>query len=185
MSPSSESRTDPASALLAAVQRAFPDRPELGLLGNVEGYQRLWQNLVTASALDETALARRLASALGLGFAANLDSPQSAVLALVPAQFCYSQKILPLRLDQRTLVVATGNPFDDALSEKLQFLVNRPVQWELAAPDAIEIAATVAYGREALRLASTSVSELGLAMAGAHENAIVVLGRSMLVSAIE
>lgn len=185
MSSYSGFHSDPVTALLAAVQQVFPARPELAHLDIQDGYLRLWQNLVTASGLDEQSLAKKLAPALGLDYAQHLEDAESAALALVPAQFCQSHKVLPLRLSQRTLVVATGNPFDESLGEKLRFLVNRPVQWVLAAPDAIEIAATIAYGREATRQASASVSEMGLRGDNGNENSIVTLGRAMLVSAIE
>lgn len=176
---------DPVSALLSAVQQVFPNRPELSRLDAMNGYVRLWQNLVAASGLDDKALAKKLAPALGVEFAQDLEDAQSTALTLVPAQFCQSYKVLPLRLVQRTLVVATANPFDETIGEKLRFLVNRPVQWVLAAPDAIEIAATVAYGREAIRQAGASASELGFVSARANENSIVTLGRAMLISAID
>jgi type IV pilus assembly protein PilB len=177
--------SDPVTALLDAVRLTFPERPELSRLDGLDGYLRLWQNLVTASGLDEKGLARKLAPALGLEFAQGLDDAESAALALVPAQFCRTHKVLPLRLNQITLVVATSNPFDESVNDQLRFMVNRPVQWVLAAPDAIEIAATVAYGREALREAGASVSEMGIPSARSNESSIVTLGRAMLASAIE
>jgi type II secretory ATPase GspE/PulE/Tfp pilus assembly ATPase PilB-like protein len=175
---------DPIAALLAAVKQSFPDRPDLGRLEGADGYLRLWQNLVNASGLDERALAKQLAPALGMEPAQHLEDAESGALALVPAQFCLSHKVLPLRVDQRTLFVATSNPFDDSVAERLRFLVNRPVQWVLAAPDAIEIAATIAYGREAIRQANSSTQELGVVAANASESSIVTLGRAMLASAI-
>jgi type II secretory ATPase GspE/PulE/Tfp pilus assembly ATPase PilB-like protein len=88
-------------------------------------------------------------------------------------------------LNQGALVVATASPFDESLNETVRFLVNRSVQWTLAAPDAIEIAATIAYGREAIRQASASASEMGLTSLDGNGNSIVSLGRAMLRSAIE
>jgi type IV pilus assembly protein PilB len=157
----------------------------LGRLEAVDGYARLWQNLVTASGLDEKSLAHKLAPAVGLEPAQGLEDAQSAALALVPAQFCRTYKVLPLRLEKHSLVVATGNPFDESVGEQLRFMVNRPVQWVLATPDAIEIAATIAYGREATRQASASVNELGLPSASENTNSIVTLGRGLLTSAID
>ncbi|QJQ06558.1 GspE/PulE family protein [Undibacterium parvum] len=185
MNHSSRFNTDPVTALLAAVKQAFPHRPELARLDGADGYLRLWQNLVTASGLDEKSLAKQLAPALGLDFAQSLDDAESAALSLVPVQFCLSHKVLPLYMDQLTLVVATGNPFDESVAERLNFLVNRPVKWVLAAPDAIEIAATIAYGREATRQANASAQELGVVLANGKESSIVTLGRAMLTSAIE
>jgi len=182
---SSGYQSDPVTALLEAVRQVFPERPELSRLDGVDGYLRLWQNLVTASGLDEKGIARKLAPAMGLEFAQGLEDAESAALSLVPSQFCRTHKVLPLRLDQLTLVVATSNPFDESTNDQLRFMVNRPVQWVLAAPDAIEIAATVAYGREALRQAGASVSEMGIPSARGNESSIVTLGRAMLASAIE
>lgn len=177
--------SDPVAALLAAIGKAFPERPQLARLEAHDGYWRLWQNLVTASGLDEQALSKKLAHAMGLDYAHRLESAESAALALVPAQFAQREKILPLRLDGRILVVATGNPFDEGLAEQIRFTANRVVRWELAAPDAIEMAVSVAYAREAARLANASVQELGLASGNANENSIVTLGRAMLASAID
>ena len=185
MIDSSGFQSDPVRALLSVVQKVFPERPELGRLDAVDGYARLWQNLVTASGLDEKSLAQKLAPTLGLEPAQGLDDAQSAALALVPAQFCRTYKVLPLRLDDRTLVVATGNPFDESVGEQLRFMVNRPLQWVLAAPDAIEIAATIAYGREATRQANASVSEMGFSSTVGNENSVVTLGRALLTSAID
>jgi len=185
MNSSSGFESGSESALLAAVIKTFPNRPDLGHIDTTGGNQRLWQKLVSASGLNEQSLAKQLAPAMGIEFAQNLEETESAALSLVPSQFCQTHKILPLRLDQRTLVVATCNPFDESLADKLRFMVNRPVQWMLAAPDTIEIAATIAYGREAARQASTSVNELGIKSITGIANSIVTLGRAMLTSAIE
>jgi type IV pilus assembly protein PilB len=178
-------QNDPAIALLNAVKHVFPERVELGRLETADGYVRLWQNLIAASGLDEKGLARKLAPALGLEFAEGLEAAESSALTLVPAQFCQTHKVLPLRFTGQTLVIATSNPFDESIQDQLRFLVNRPLRWVLAAPDAIEIAATVAYGREAMRQASSSVRELGIPSTNENERSIVTLGRTMLNLAVE
>ena len=55
--------------------------------------------------------------------------PPPAVLELIPESVARENTILPLALDGRTLVVATADPSNTLLREKLQFLLNKDIKF--------------------------------------------------------
>jgi len=49
------------------------------------------------------------------------------VIACVPAEVAHQNLVLPLREEGETLVVAVEDPSDEELTQKLCFIVNRPI----------------------------------------------------------
>ncbi len=174
----------PIESLKQAVVKAFPGRNEVSALQFDGNYTQAWNTYARMLGVGEAELARALAPIFEIELAANLDAVESAALALAPYAFCQSQTILPLRLDKKVLVVATANPFEANVSERLKFLANRQVHWVLAPPEALADAIVAAFSREA------AVDESGGIPVGARnipisENAIVSLGRALLIKAIQ
>ena len=101
-------------------------------------------------------------------------------LALVPFSFCQAQTVLPLKMEERTLVVATCNPFESSVGERLAFLANRPIRWVLAPPEALSDAIAAAFNKEA-----DADARMGGSASALDENAVVSLGRGLLVKAIQ
>jgi type IV pilus assembly protein PilB len=115
-----------------------------------------------------------------------MDVIDPEVLEQLPMGFCQTHRVLPLRLEGDTLFIATSDPLDESLSERVRFLANRPIRWVLAAPDHIEIATIVAMGKvAAIQAAGDGLIPGDGGGDGTSDNAIVTLGRAMLVSAIK
>ena len=170
----------PLETLRSAICAAFPDRPDLGEL-KVEGTPvQAWKAYSHFLGVGEAEIARRLASILGFEFAGNLADAETAALARVPFAFCQSHLVLPMRIADGRLVVATASPEDPETAERLPFLADMPVSWVLAGPQSIDEALVMAFAREAKREASEAE---GLAL-NIDENAIVKLARTLMTDAI-
>jgi hypothetical protein len=100
----------PVELLKSGVARAFPGRHDVASVRFDGSYAQAWQTFARMLGIDDAELARVLAPIFKLELAPRLDSVESGALVLVPFAFCQSQGILPLKVEQRTLVVATANP---------------------------------------------------------------------------
>ncbi len=169
----------PVELLKRGVVEAFPNRHDVASVRFEGSYSQAWQTFARMLGVDDSELARVLAPIFKMEPAQRLDSVESSALALVPFAFCQSQGLLPLKLEQRTLVVATANPFESNVAERLAFLTSRPVRWVLAPPEALADAIAAAFNREAAADARMGGGALAL-----DENAVVHLGRGLLVKAI-
>jgi type II secretory ATPase GspE/PulE/Tfp pilus assembly ATPase PilB-like protein/CheY-like chemotaxis protein len=134
--------------------------------------------------LQPAALARAVAPAFGVDAAGGLDGAtiDAAVLSQIPFNLCQTHNVLPLRWNQGALEVATAQPRDLEMQERLAFLVGKPVRWMLAPPADIQDAVLVAFSREAVR--AVAADGAGGADAQLDENAIVRLGRELMSRAV-
>jgi type II secretory ATPase GspE/PulE/Tfp pilus assembly ATPase PilB-like protein/ActR/RegA family two-component response regulator len=83
---------------------------------------------------DERAVARAVASGLGLDYAEPQATPvPPAVAALLPADFCRKRKIVPLGADGRTLRVAMADPLDQGTLQDAEFRTGKWVKAAVAA----------------------------------------------------
>ena len=175
----------PVEALKLGVAQAFPARTEIASIRFDGSYAQAWSTFSRMLGIDDAELARVLAPFFRLDLALRLDAVESAALALVPFAFCHSETVLPLRVEQRVLVVATSNPFDSNVAERLAFLANRVIRWVLAPPESLADAIVAAFSKEA----AIDTQSAGPGGYGTHsaqkENAVVGLGRGLLVSAIQ
>ena len=170
--------------LRQAIGQCFPERAELVASpfdGSLAQAWEAWARLLGRSPVD---LATALAPCYGVGAAGPLDRFTSEALALLPSGFCQQHNILPLRIEDHALLVATSDPLDDNLGERVRFLANRPVRWVLAPPGEVEDAIVFAYAKEAERLSGQGDARGSGAQAGIDEHAIVKLGRGLIVDAI-
>ena len=169
----------PVELLKSGVVQAFPGRHDVASVRFEGSYAQAWQTFARMLGVDDLELARVIAPIFHLPLAGPLDAIESGALVLVPFAFCQSQCVLPLRLEQRTLVVATANPFASDMAERLAFLTNRPIRWVLAPPEALADAIAAAFNKEAAVDARMGGDTFAL-----DENAVVSLGRGLLVKAI-
>jgi type II secretory ATPase GspE/PulE/Tfp pilus assembly ATPase PilB-like protein len=171
----------PLQALKMAVTQAYPERPDVAGLKFDGSLAQAWQAFARLVGADPATLARSLAPIYGVPVAGAIDRTDSTALALLPSGFCQQNNILPQRLEDGRLVVATANPFDENVTEKARFIANKSIQWVLAPPQEIEDAIVVAYSKEAAKQAGDATQ---LAQAALDENAIVKLGKALLGTAI-
>jgi len=166
-----------------ALNQAYPANRELAHLVMDGSLNEAWQGAAGLLGVDTADLAQALASFYGVKAAGDLYSTQPEVLGLLPFHFCQTNSVLPLRLEDGVLWVASADPLDREMAERLGFLANVRLQMVLAAPDKIEDAIVIAFSREAARHAS-SEGQRGLIANAVDENAITKLGRALFTDAI-
>jgi type IV pilus assembly protein PilB len=166
-----------------AVQQAYPARTEISGVTLDGTLAQAW--LTTARLLGTTTgqLAAALAPVWGVRLAGSLDKTEAAALDSLPANYCQTNHILPLRLESGALVVATADPLDGSLKEKTSFLANRSVSWVLAPPELLDDAVMVAFAARAVQTSDDQRAKNPHSLA-IDENAISRLGRSLLMDAI-
>ncbi|MBS7808489.1 GspE/PulE family protein [Variovorax sp. PCZ-1] len=175
----------PIAMLRQAIGKAFPDRAEIVNVPFEGNLAQAWQAFSSLLATTPLQLTRAVAPFYGVEPAGSLEKFSPEALALVPANFCQQNCILPLRLEERTLVIATANPLDDNVNERARFVVGRPIRWVLGPPGDIEDAIVFAYSKEASRLTQEGDSINRQTMASIDDNAVVKLSRALMVNAIE
>ena len=140
-----------ATTFKEAINLAFPD------LSDVTGLQfdgtpsQAWIVYSRSLAIDVAEMARRLAPRFGVEPAGSLEKIEPAALNQIPFNLCQKHNIVPLRDERGALVIATANPTDHDLTERLRFMAGKSIRWVLAPPQQIEDAVVMAFAREAAR----------------------------------
>ncbi len=80
----------------------------------------------------------------------NLRETRIPVEAIdaIPKTFAQQHGVIPLSVDDTSIVVAITNPYDLYVMDKLRFMLNKDVRCKLAAPDAVDEAIEKYYGVE-------------------------------------
>ena len=105
-----------------------------------------WEIIARALGVQQTELTRRVAPQFGME-AADLEAADPMARIALPEHIARRFKVLPLRADDRGLVVASSDPTTD-LEQALGFATGRRVQMRLAPPSAIEEAFLTSYEEE-------------------------------------
>ncbi len=166
-----------------AVIQAFPANTELPGLALDGSLLHAWQGVARLLGTNTGELAKKLAPIYGVQAIDDLYSVPPEILGLVPYNFCQTHTVLPLRIEEGAFWVASADPLNRDVAERLGFLVNRRLQLVLAAPDKIEDALVIAFSREASRSANAE-GQHGLNAAVIDENAVTKLGRALFLDAI-
>ena len=106
-----------------------------------------WERAARAARLSPRELAVRLAAVLRLKVA-DLQSASAQSRPLVPEKLARKYNVYPLRGDDRTITVATGDPTDLDAEHALSFASGRRVVFELAAPSDITDALNAVFSVE-------------------------------------
>ena len=166
-----------------AVGQAFAGRTDLATLKLDGTLAQAWQTVARVLGVATSELAQALAPVMGVPLAAELQRVEAEALNLIPFNFCQTHSVLPLRIESGVLLLATADPMDRNVLERVGFLSNRQVRLVLAAPDQIEDMIVVAFSREASRAASADAAKGAQAVA-IDEHAVTKLGRALLLDAI-
>jgi len=137
-----------------AVQQAYPGRAEINALDLDGTLAQAWLAVARLLGVSTDALATALAPVLGVPAAGALDRAEADALDSLSANYCQANQVLPLRLDNGVLVLATADPLNASLREKTAFLANRTVRWVLAPPDSIDTAVMICFAARAVRTAA-------------------------------
>jgi type IV pilus assembly protein PilB len=95
-----------------------------------------WASVCDACAIAPEALADEVAKHFAFP-KAHLERVEPRVLTLVPEAAARRYGIVPLREDDRYIVIATANPLDVDMEQAIGFLSGRRVQLEIASPGAL------------------------------------------------
>jgi type IV pilus assembly protein PilB len=181
----------PTERLRAIARRAFPNRPALGSAPIGASVRETWKQLAAAAEVDAWTLARAIAKDLDLAVASDLTSADPFATRLVPEKLAAEHLILPLREKGGRLVVAAACPIEGGGLRRTQFVSNRKLEVLVAPPEDIETAITSAYSRAAEQqgnaIGTLRWTEQGetVSASATEQSAVVRLGRSLLLEAIE
>jgi len=107
---------------------------------------RLGELLSRRNQVPPEAVSRALALQLGLPFAPPPLDPEPAALALVRPELARARKVVPLRANPRSLVVAMADPLDLGAVDDLQFQSGRRVEAHVTTEAAVLDALERCYG---------------------------------------
>ena len=105
----------------------------------------IWDAITAKRLLDDRGLVSLVARHFHLPIA-NLDHVSAQALELIPERWARRFGVLPLTIDDDSLIVATSNPCDVDCERALAFAAARPVRFAMASPAAIAARLDAAYG---------------------------------------
>jgi type IV pilus assembly protein PilB len=121
---------------------------------------RLGELLTRRNQVPAEAVSRALALQLGLPFSPPPLDPEPAALALVRPELARARKVVPLRANARSLVVAMADPLDLGAVDDLQFQSGRRLEPHVATEAAVLDALERCYGGAFAGLVASLPSEL-------------------------
>ncbi|HEX8430305.1 MAG TPA: ATPase, T2SS/T4P/T4SS family, partial [Longimicrobium sp.] len=130
--------------LVSAAERAgLRATKPISLTGNSTA-RAVWAAVAAGYEVDELRLAGLVATHFGVK-TAELDSASAEALALVPERVARRYHVVPLRVENRRLIVAGSDPLDLDAENALRFATGHSVAMEIAAPSAIDNALNALY----------------------------------------
>lgn len=106
---------------------------------------KAWELVSAAAQLTRQQLAEHIAQEAGLGVA-DLMAADAHAVKIVPADVARRRNVIPIKLTDRDLVVATANPLSQDAKRELEAIASRVVRFEIGAPVDIELAVLKSYG---------------------------------------
>jgi len=110
--------------------------------------RRIGEVLIRRGLVDGEMLAMALAAQLDLPFEKGPLAPEAPAVACVKSDLARAKSVLPLRLGQRSIVVAMANPLDLEAVDDLRFQSGRRVEVLVSSEAAIALGILEAYGGE-------------------------------------
>ncbi len=108
--------------------------------------KRIGEILVAQGVLYEADLASALATMFDLEYRdLSLIPPDITALGQIPEAFCWSRNVLPIELENGTLVVAISDPHDIQTIDDLSMMTSMPVRLVVVAPDQLRRATETAF----------------------------------------
>ena len=144
--------------LTSLVRGTRPERTPAVAIPPGASRKEAWTIAARACGGDEEKLASRVAAHFGLP-RADIEQLEPNALRLVPEKVARRYGVLPLREDDRQLVVATSDPSDLDMEEALRFSSGRQPRFEIARPEELQLALDLHYS--AGRTLETLLERLG------------------------
>src|SRR3982751_6173536 len=102
-----------------------------------EDFSAAWQMACRNTGMDDAQFAAAAAEFNGVP-QAHLDQTDASVLRYVGEPYAHAHWVLPLRLVDGRLQLATADPADDDVAKHVSFACGHPVDLFFATPDHIE-----------------------------------------------
>ncbi len=141
----------PLGEILVETAGLSREKLDEALAQQAEKGGRLGELLVGLKVVTEEQVLSALALQLDLPFSARLpiDAVPTDLIQKLPINFAKQAKVLPLRREGETIVLATGDPLDTALLDEARMLLEAPVSPHVAPPQAVLDAINQVYDRAA------------------------------------
>lgn len=110
-----------------------------------EQLSKAWGLVRKTAGLSLEELEERIAQQASLRVA-DLAAADSRAKVLVPSEVAHRRSVLPLRCDERQIVVATSNPLNQGAKREVASISGRTVVFEVSAPNSLSTAIDSAYG---------------------------------------
>jgi len=126
------------SFLTQELMRAFPEIADLRLPTENVDVKDVWR--AAASHLDilQQDVGLKLSEVCNIPFESHLDAVDTGLVAKVPYATAMRSCVLPLKLEDGNVVIASPNPFDPNILQDMQFILGTQVTPHLALPDMVE-----------------------------------------------
>jgi type IV pilus assembly protein PilB len=118
-----------------ALDLQLPDASQLDLTTDTPAAEA-WEQVSRTCSVPVEMLAEHVAAHFDVPVA-DLTKIEAHVVKLVPEKLAKRLGVMPLREDDRRLVVATADPSNFAAEDDIRFVSGRTPQFEIAAPSAI------------------------------------------------
>jgi hypothetical protein len=129
-----------------AVRAGWPGAPELAVPANT-ATDEAWATVCRQCGVTEEILAAEIARSLHL-LPANWLVTDNSALKLVPERVARKFGVFPLREDDRSIWIATGDPNYMSAEQELGFASGRRPKFEVAPPSTVRAAIDAAYAPE-------------------------------------
>ena len=106
---------------------------------------KAWDLVAQASDVSREDLAKQIAEQAGLAVADFSKRDPHAVI-LVPGELSRRRNVMPLRVSDREIVLATANPLSQDTKREVGGIASRTARFEIAPPGAVADAILEAYG---------------------------------------
>jgi type II secretory ATPase GspE/PulE/Tfp pilus assembly ATPase PilB-like protein len=140
-------RVFPDEWLAATIAKLVPDDALDRLRVEAEPTRTLWEAVTAKGLATDDAIVEALAERTRLKVA-DVSKPESRVKEIVPESVARRYRVVPLRVTDSFLEVATANPFDMDAEKALSFATGREVRTLLASPARIAAATDELYRPE-------------------------------------
>ena len=106
-------------------------------LGSITDAATAWSRIMRLAGIDASELAARVGDHFGLEVA-DLRTRKRSALRLVPEALMTSARVLPMRDDSTSIIVATTDPTSLAIEQELERLTGRRPVFVVAPPEALD-----------------------------------------------
>lgn len=153
---------------------------ELSTTPDFQAVRSAWERVAVALGVGEEIFAGRVAAHFRIPVA-DLGSVERRALSLVPRDVAITLGVVPLRVEDDALVVATADPGSSAARQRLTGASGREVRFEVAGPRALEAALAQHYSER--RYVDATLREL-LADISGQEPMVVRSGGSAMLAGL-